>query len=158
MTMRMPEEGYVSTVQVAIYLGVSTRTLEGWRSKGLGPPAYAFPHGGRGRPPVRYKAEEVRQWPEAHRAGLVGIRPWIVEDGKVCGEAARLIEPAKLADALLESEGIQAMALIDALMLPWRSPDDLAPYVREAKALAQEVMDKSESALSRALLEAGTPG
>src|SRR5690606_22693793 len=107
--------------------------------------------------PVCYTAEEVRQWPEAPRGGLAGIRAWVVENGKMCGEAARLIEPGDLAEALLESENIKAMNLMDALMIPWRSPDDLAPYVREAKALAQEVIDISQAALSRAQLQASTP-
>jgi hypothetical protein len=154
--MRFPEEGYVSTAQVAVFLGVSTRTLEGWRSKGLGPPAYALPSGTRGRPPVRYKAEEVRQCPQIHRAGAGAIRAWVVEEGMLCGEAARLIEPAALAGAMLENEDIQAMNLMEALMLPWRSPDDLAPYAREAEGLAQGMIEQARSALSRAQLEAGT--
>lgn len=155
--MEMPQEGYVSTAQAAIYLGVSTRTLERWRSHGVGPTAYEFPTGSRGRPPVRYLAEEVRKWPQVQIAGVGVIRAWVVEDGKVCGEAERLIEPGALAEAMLENEHILAMALIDTLILPWRSADDLAPYVREAEGLAQDMINKAQVALSRALLEASTP-
>lgn len=157
MTMGLPEEGYASTAQVAIYLGVSTRTLERMRSSGHGPTPYILPTGSRGRPPVRYKVEEVRQWPRAQAAGGGGIQAWVVEDGVMCGEATRLIEPRALGEAMLENEDIVAMDLMEALAMPWRSPDDLAPYVREAEALAQGMIERAQAALSKARMEASTP-
>lgn len=156
MTTKMPQEGFASTAQVAIYLGISTRTLERMRSNGVGPTPYTLPSS-RGRPPVRYKAEEVRQWPQFKQAGPGGIRAWLVEDGKVCGEAARLIGPIDLAEAMLENEDIQAMDLMEALMLPWRAPDDLALYVRETEELAQDMIERARAALSQAQLQASTP-
>src|SRR5688572_17347528 len=50
----MPE--YLNTRDAAAFLGISTKCLEAWRSKGEGPP---FTHVGRA---VRYPIAQLRAW------------------------------------------------------------------------------------------------
>ena len=158
-----PQDGYVSTGQVAIFLGLSPRTLERWRTNGVGPKAYVMSAADRtmragelGRPPVRYKAEEVRQWPQAHSSqGLATQRAWAVEEGRICGEAIRTLEPADLAIAW-ELDTLEVMTLPEALLLPWRSADDLAPYAREAVEQSEQIRLTAEAAMSKARMEGTT--
>lgn len=154
----MLKEGYISTAQAAEHLGVSTRTLERWRGQGVGPPSYILPTNARGRRPVRYKAEEVRRWPAAGGGrGLNGMRAWVVEDGKMCGEAARLIEPGKFMEAMLERDDIEVMSLAEAIQQPWRSLDDLVPYVGEVESLAEEIVAIAHATRSHVMMQANTP-
>ena len=105
---------------------------------------------------MRYKAEEVRTWPQAQVAqGFTNQRAWLVEDGKLCGEAAQLLDVDGLKSAW-EKDLIDAMTLPEALHLPWRSPEDLAPYVREAVQLAEQLKFVAEAALSKVSLDVGT--
>lgn len=50
----------LSPEQAAKYLGVSVRTLQGWRTKGIGP---RFGQAGR---TVRYSAAELDRWLKAN--------------------------------------------------------------------------------------------
>ena len=48
--------------QLAVQLGVTTRTLANWRKAGVGPPAISVGRGGR---LLRYRAESVAAWLDA---------------------------------------------------------------------------------------------
>lgn len=56
-------EGLVDTVAAAEYLGVSHRTLQGWRRRRTGPHYVRyFPRG-----PVYYRLADLDEWARAHR-------------------------------------------------------------------------------------------
>ncbi|MBM3740407.1 MAG: helix-turn-helix domain-containing protein [Acidobacteria bacterium] len=51
---------YINEKQVAEMLGISVRSLQGWRCRGRGPRFYRL-----GGDSVRYRADEVQAWAES---------------------------------------------------------------------------------------------
>ena len=51
---------WLTTEQAAVYLGVSARTLEDWRLRGIGPPYYKKQDGKL----VLYRRDELDRWVE----------------------------------------------------------------------------------------------
>ncbi|MGH7308766.1 MAG: helix-turn-helix transcriptional regulator [Candidatus Rokuibacteriota bacterium] len=52
----------LSQRQVALRLGISTRTLEGWRARGVGPPFLRL-----SARAVRYRSVDLEQWLDRRR-------------------------------------------------------------------------------------------
>lgn len=52
----------LSQRQVALRLGVSARTIEGWRARGVGPPFLRL-----SARAVRYRSSDLEQWLDQHR-------------------------------------------------------------------------------------------
>jgi predicted DNA-binding transcriptional regulator AlpA len=54
----------LSQRQVAARLGLSARTIEGWRTRGVGPPFLRL-----SARAVRYRTSDLEQWLDQHRVG-----------------------------------------------------------------------------------------
>ena len=65
----------LSQRQVAVRLGASARTIEGWRARGVGPPFLRL-----STRAVRYRSSDLEQWLDQRRvAGNPGLE---VRDGR----------------------------------------------------------------------------
>jgi|GEM_PF-1737972 len=59
---------YFSELELSIYAGISTRTLQNWRLRNLGPPYLILRAGVGGRHLIRYDVAEFEQWLLSHSA------------------------------------------------------------------------------------------
>lgn len=58
----LPSDRYIDEKQVAEYLGISAKTLQGYRVKGGGPEFMKLGH-----KTVRYKISDIQEWAKNHK-------------------------------------------------------------------------------------------
>lgn len=154
----------VGTIDAAIYLDVSKRTLERWRDyEGLGPNFIApvVPEGEkRTTQHFKYRVEVLDEWQKKRESagGFAGKSfstntAWALNDqGQILGDAFSIYSPGELEQAI-EAERVDVMTLADAVEQRWSSADAMAPYVDELISSMRAEVDRCES-VARAALQA----
>lgn len=139
---RIRQEQTVGTVDAAIFLNVSKRTLERWRDlEGVGPKFIApvVPEGGkRTTQHFKYRVSVLEEW-QRERESMGGFQgmsfatntAWALNNqGRILGDAFALYSRTEL-DQAIEDDRVDVMTLPEALELPWSSGDAMQPYVEE---------------------------
>lgn len=154
----------VGTVDAAIYLDVSKRTLERWRDhKGLGPKFIApiVPPGEkRTTQHFKYRVAELDAWQRGRESpgGFQGMffatnTAWAMNDqGQILGDAFSIYAPSEL-DQAFEEDRVDVMTLAEAVEGRWTNAEALAPYVDDLISSMKAEVDRYEDA-ARAALQA----
>lgn len=154
----------VGTIDAAIYLDVSKRTLERWRDhKGLGPKFIApvVPEGEkRTTQHFKYRVAELDAW-QRDRESIGGFQgmsfatntAWAINDqGQILGDAFSIYAPGELERAI-EEDRVDVMTLAEAVEQRWANADAMAPYVDQLISSMKVEVDRYEDA-ARAALQA----
>lgn len=142
---RIRQEQTVGTVDAAIFLNVSKRTLERWRDQeGVGPafiPPVVPPGANRTTQHYKYRVSVLEDWQKSRESlgGFYGMSfatntAWAMNDqGQIMGDAFTLYSATEL-DRAIDEDRVDVMTLPEALELRWSSVDAMQAYVDELNA------------------------
>lgn len=165
---RIRQEQTVGTVDAAIFLNVSKRTLERWRDlEGVGP-KFVEPvvrEGSRRTTQhFKYRVSSLEEWQKnrEREGGFHGMSfamntAWAMNDqGQILGDAFTLYSRAELEQAI-EEDRVDVMSLSEVLELRWSSADAMRPYIEELVDALAAIENSARSALQvQTMLDEGT--